>query len=286
MTNVRNWLGHHALATYFVLSLVLTWAIAIPLALTTQRLWDYPLSAGLHYLTALGPLLAALLVTSVTAGKPGLANMLERITRVRIGWRWWVIAAGSPVGLFALAALVARVAEGSWPDLSGLGTVNFLGDIGPTAALVLWIVTFGFGEETGWRGFALANLQRRHSVATATAVVAVIWAVWHAPFWFYLPSYQDLGIAGTPGFFIGLFLGAILMTWLYNSTGGSIAAVAVWHALFNFFSGSQATDGLMNGVMSTAVAFWAVGIVVFAYWRRSGVTQPDVGSTRVKAVRA
>jgi uncharacterized protein len=59
-----------------------------------------------------------------------------------------------------------------------------------------------------------------------------------------------------------LLLGAILMTWLYNGTGGSVAAVAVWHALFDFFSGSQATDGLMNSVMSIVVALWAVGIAI------------------------
>jgi membrane protease YdiL (CAAX protease family) len=153
-----------------------------------------------------------------------------------------------------VAALVARVVEGSWPDIRGLGEVNFLRDVGVVGALILWIATFGFGEETGWRGFALAHLQRRHSVATATMVVAVIWAVWHIPYWFYVPGYQDLGIAGAPGFFIALLLGSILMTWIYNSTGGSVVAVAVWHALFDVFSGSQATDGLMNGVMSTVVA--------------------------------
>jgi hypothetical protein len=77
-------------------------------------------------------------------------------------------------------------------------------------------------------------------------------------------------MAGAPGFFIGLLLGGIVMTWLYNGSGGSIAAVALWHALFDFFSGSQATDGLMNGVMSTVVAVWAVGIVLVAFWRERG----------------
>jgi uncharacterized protein len=162
--------------------------------------------------------------------------------------------------------------------------VNFLGEVGAVAAFAAVDPTFGFGEETGWRGFALAQLQRRHSVATATVLVAVMWAVWHTPYWFYLPGYQELGIAGAPGFFVGLLLGAILMSWLYNATGGSIAAVAVWHALFDFFSGSQATDGLMNGVMSTVIVLWAVGIVVVAYWRQRTATQVTARGPRADPV--
>jgi hypothetical protein len=55
-----------------------------------------------------------------------------------------------------------------------------------------------------------------------------------------------------------LLPGAILMTWLYTSTAGSVAAVAVWYALFDLFSGSPVADGVMNGLMSTVVALWAV----------------------------
>src|SRR4051794_13368767 len=113
MTNIRNWLGDHAFAAYVVLTLTISWAVAIPLALVAQDIWVVHLPFGLHYLTSLGPITAALIVTAAVTGKPGLANLLARMTRWRIGWRWWLVAAGSPIGLFAVAAVVARVAEGS-----------------------------------------------------------------------------------------------------------------------------------------------------------------------------
>jgi membrane protease YdiL (CAAX protease family) len=243
MNRVTNWAKSHEVRAYFALALAISWTLAIPLALTAGQTVDVRVPFGWHYLASLGPITAALAVTAVVAGKAGAADLLARMARWRIGLKWWLVASGSPVCLSLLAAVVARVAEGAWPNLRRVGEVTLLGDIGALAALSLWVFTFGFGEETGWRGFALARLQRRHLVATATALVAVIWAVWHVPYWFYLPGYLDLGIAGAPGFFVGLLLGAIVMTWLYTGTGGSIAAVAVWHALFDFFSGSQARNG-------------------------------------------
>ena len=71
----------------------------------------------------------------------------------------------------------------------------------------------------------------------------MVWAVWHVPAFFYLRTNMRLGVGVIPGFIVGLTLGAILLTWLYNSTRGSVLAVAIWHALFHFFSATEATDG-------------------------------------------
>lgn len=97
------------------------------------------------------------------------------------------------------------------------------------AALPLWILTFGIGEETGWRGFALPRLQRGRSALSATIILWVFWALWHLPLFFY--SYEASIL---PGFLIGLLAGAITLTWLYNSTSGTILLVALWHGTFNF----------------------------------------------------
>jgi membrane protease YdiL (CAAX protease family) len=182
-----------------------------------------------------------------TAGVRGLAGQLARW---RIGFRWWLVALGSPLALYAGGTLASRVVTDSWPDLTSLGEVNFLGNIG-LWAIPLWVVTFGFGEETGWRGFAQERLQRSHSPLTATMVVGLVWLLWHLPAFFYLPTYVAMGgLGAVPGFGVGLLLGAVLLTWLYNGTGGSVMAVAVWHALYDLFSASQATNPAANVVMN------------------------------------
>jgi membrane protease YdiL (CAAX protease family) len=137
-----------------------------------------------------------------------------------------------------------------------LGSVNFLGQLGYWA-LPLWTFTFGFGEETGWRGFALPELQRGRSAFSATMILAGVWALWHLPQFFYV---FELSIAAV-GWLISLFAGAIVLTWLYNSSGASILMVAIWHACFNFVSASTAETGILPLAVSALVIFAAITIL-------------------------
>jgi uncharacterized protein len=120
------------------------------------------------------------------------------------------------------------------------------------------------GEELGWRGFALPRLQQGRGALAATLLLGVVWAGWHLPAFFYLPNFRAMGLAGAPGFALGVLAGAVLLTWLYNSTGGSLLAVILWHGMFNVFTASQAGQGTVAMVMSIAVMVWAVAALALA----------------------
>jgi membrane protease YdiL (CAAX protease family) len=78
--------------------------------------------------------------------------------------------------MFALAILFNYVISGSWPDIQLLGRVEYLGEIGVVLAILLWLFTFGFAEETGWRGFAVPTLQKKHSPLVTALVIGGVWS--------------------------------------------------------------------------------------------------------------
>jgi hypothetical protein len=93
------------------------------------------------------------------------------------------------------------------------------------------------------------------------------------------------------GWIIALFCGAVVLSWLYNRSGGSILLVAVWHATYNLISGTDASTGLLAATATTlviALAVTLVGLEIRAS-RRGGTsvlaptprgTSPDVTRPR------
>jgi membrane protease YdiL (CAAX protease family) len=256
ISSISSWVKKHSLATYFLLATAVSWAVEIPLALKAQGLVEVPAPYAVHYLAAYGPLLSAIIVTGLTDGAAGLRDLGGRMLKWRVKPAWWLVAV-APLWVYALLTGLFWAAGGQWLNLDLLGQIDFLPDLG-LAALLLWILTFGIGEETGWRGYALPRLQKGRSALSATVILWAFWALWHLPMFFY--SY-DAGIL--PGFLLGLLAGAITFTWLYNSTGGSILLIAVWHGAFNSTTGCTACKAEATAaILSMLVMIWAVVIVI------------------------
>ncbi|GIK54332.1 MAG: CPBP family intramembrane metalloprotease [Planctomycetota bacterium] len=249
------------LVIYFTLAYVFSWAIGIPLALAKQGIIQPIFPQWFHYFVAYGPMISALIVTWTTQGQQGIKELWGRITKWQVESIWWLVAL-SPLIIGIFVALAMNLLTDTNISLSDLGEIHFLPSIG-IGALFLWLATFGIGEEIGWRGYALPRLQKGHNALYATVILAFFWALWHLPQFFYL---FDTSIA--IGWAIGLFAGAIVFTWLFNSAEGSILIVAIFHGCFNFISASNAGNGLLAAVISTIVMIWAI-VVVFVYKPKS-----------------
>ncbi len=260
---IRRW----PLASFVVLAYAVSWAWMFPFVaagdvVKTGVAWPT------HFPALLGPALAALVVTALVWGRAGVCDLLARMARWRMPLRWWA-AAVSPLAFLGVALAVAAAA-GKLPRGSDFGLYSGLPAIGvaPVAVIAILIT---FGEETGWRGFALPLLQRRHGALAAALLVTPIWALWHLPYFFTLATYRDFAPVGYVGFVFGLACGSIVLTWLYNGTGGSILACAVWHGVFNLATGTAAATGTIQAVTTTFVyvqAFLLVGLELRA--RRRG----------------
>lgn len=249
--------GTSALVAYALLAYGLSWAWLIPLAVSGSVV-EQGSGQPTHFPALLGPMFAALLVAWRTGDLP---RLLRSMTMVRVRTRWWVFAL-SPVLLGCVVWAMLAMAGAQLPQVSGFAEMSGLpSTVGVAAVAALVLLVNGFGEETGWRGFALPLLQRRFSPLAAMSIVAVLWAGWHLPMFFVVGNFRSFGAGTVVGWFLGLLAGSIVLGWLYNRSGGSVVLVAVWHAGFNMVSGTAAATGVLAAVATTAVMTLAAVLV-------------------------
>lgn len=250
------------LIAFFVLTFVISWGIEIPIALSVHGLLSTQIPLSYHWLAAYGPLLAALIVTRFAEGPPGIRRLLHGLTIWRVERSYVLFVLLAPPILFAAALVVARLLQGSWPALAPLGQVDYLPYLGVLPALGLWLLTWGFGEEVGWRGFALPRLQAGRSAFSASMLLGVIWGIWHIPAHFYRDTLSAVGLLlAIPMLLISLLAASCVFTWLYNGTRGSLLMVILLHGWFNYLATSPAGGDYAPIVMSALMVFWAVRVV-------------------------
>jgi membrane protease YdiL (CAAX protease family) len=249
------------LVVYFVLAYAISWAFMLPVALSAQGIISPNVPYALYYLASFGPALSAVIVTCATTGRPGLRSLLSRLWKWRVGFRYYAFAVLGPIALFGVAVLANRVIIGAWPDLSLLGQADYAPYLGIPGVLVLWFLTYGLGEETGWRGFALPHLQRTRPAANAALLLGVLWAGWHLPAFFFRDTYVEMGLPGFAMFVVSICFASVVFAWLYNSTGGSLLLVILFHVFFNWLSVSEAGGQFVAILMSAPVIAWAIFVV-------------------------
>ena len=250
---------HRALLIYCLLTAVISWSLWAPLV------WLGPLRAGqsplkyLHLLGALGPAIAGLICARLFGGPAAFAVLRGRILRWRVPLKWHLIAWLGPFALLALALGMAALWEG--------GIANpFIGNAEFAALpLVLYwsavLVFYGFGEEIGWRGFVLPVLQNQFPALLSTLILSVIWALWHLPLFWFSPGLAALDSGGIVGWGLSLLTGAVILTWLANSTGGGVLIAAGFHATMDL-AFAPSLSPLATSLIGGMVTVWGVGVLI------------------------
>src|SRR5262249_26869872 len=157
----------------------------------------------------------------LTRGRAGVRALLARYGIWRVGLGYYGVALLLPFLLLLGAILISTL----------LGT---FGQAVPPLPVVVTtiIVALVFNgifnqEEIGWRGFAPPRLQARWSALQASLVLGVIWGLWH------LPLFLTLGTPNAQlpflGFLLNVMAQTILLTWLFNSTRGSLLLCQLLH---------------------------------------------------------
>lgn len=137
------------------------------------------------------------------------------------------------------------------------------------------------GEELGWSGYALDPMQERWSAFHASLVLGVVWALWHviamveagqSPAWI---AWGCLDMLAT----------RVLMVWLYNNTGKSVFAVALYHAIANLSIKSMFPGGAYEAERVVALILAGAAAAVTIVWgprtlTRGSSSWPDAATWR------
>ncbi len=221
---------------YFALTYAFSWAfwgIAYlfarnqpPVTGTTEDLLAAapPALLALVLLGVFGPFFAAFVLTWQRQGRSGAAALWRSGWRVRIGVKWFLVA----LLIFPAIRIVALLAAGSG--------VSFEAFTRPLSLLGLTVFMYflggPFGEEFGWRGYALPRLLNRSNALTASLVIGFFWVCWHLPL-FIIPGSPQSQIPFWP-WAISVFAMAIIITWVHVNVGGVVFAAILVHTMANF----------------------------------------------------
>lgn len=252
-------------ATFYLLTFLISWGFWIPAVLASQRLlpFEYPVVlAGV--LGAWGPGLAAIFLTALSAGRAELKSLLGRLLIWRVGLPWYLFVLCWPAVLSLLATGIAMLFGAPAPDFANPPVVSqypappeaFAYGFLPLLPMVFLTSLFSsaLGEELGWRGFLLPRLQSRSGALIASLGLGLVWAIWHLPrLW--TPG-ESFDLAGAAWFTLSLVLNAVLYTWVFNNTRGSLLLVVLFHtsqAVTNLFLAGVLDPLLMNALTALLV---------------------------------
>jgi membrane protease YdiL (CAAX protease family) len=251
----------HPVIWFYVLAFGISWIGLIPGVLGSRGIasFDSPFIQFLGILFAIGPALAAVIMSQVVEGRAGVQNLLKGLLKWRVGLVWYLVAVLGPV-VIVMAGKVLT-------NLMGLTgeSAAVLGDPFLFIAAVFTVILSNTGEEFGWRGFALPHLQKRHNALSATLIVGILWGFWHLPLVFLTGS----PMAQSPLIWlISIVASAFIYTWLYNSTQGSILLVALFHSVLNIFG------AFISGVSPVAYALvnCVVAITLIAVFGKANLS--------------
>ena len=236
---MKTFLKKHQIIIFFTLTFIISWS---------------PWYTGGVGFKAAGPSYAGLIVVLLVSGWEGIKEMLGRLVKWRVGYRWWVVAFFGPL-LVVLTAIGLHILAGGEAPSFQVWKVEPL--MIPVLMLILISPIGGAGGEEpfGWRGYAQPMLQEKlgkWAPVITSFIIGIVWAVWHLPE-FYNPASTQyaLGWSGFVPLIIMEITNSIIMTWLFNKTGGSVlVAGVIWHLAVDTFSTTLLTGFTVTGMLA------------------------------------
>jgi membrane protease YdiL (CAAX protease family) len=174
-----------------------------------------------------GPFFSAFFLTWRRQGRAGAAALWKSGWNIKLGWIWLLVA----LLLYPVIRYAALILGGAGVSFESFNNPLTLVGMG----LFMYFLGGPFGEEFGWRGYALPRLLQNFSMVNASLIIGIFWICWHLPL-FVIPGSPQAQIPFWP-WALGVVAMATIMTWIHVNVGGIVFAAIILH-----FSANWAND--------------------------------------------
>jgi membrane protease YdiL (CAAX protease family) len=237
MNTNPTFIERYALPLFLILTPLL--GIAIPLFLPLPPV-------VVVFMAAFVPALMAILLTAMTDGRKGVAALLQKVFQWRIGFKWYAIALGLPLGIHLAIGVLALL-------LGWIPAIQIRPWSLPQFIVGVLILIWAVLEEVGWRGYALPKVLATRSALFSALLIGIAWGVFHLG----LGAMESRPLIPT---FLVPFGFSVVLTWLFIQTRGNLVMATLCHFGFNYFV-------IFEEGMTLAQILWleAIVILVFAF---------------------
>jgi uncharacterized protein len=274
MKTIKAFIKRHPVLSFYALAFAITWGGLIMVVGGPSEILGTPEHFQTRFALVMlawlaGPSVASILMTGLVHGRAGFRDLLARMTRWRVGARWYAVALlTAPLLVTAVLFALSLISPVFLPTIlttSDKAALLLMGIVGT--------IVGGIFEELGWTGFATPTLLRlRHGVLATGLIVGVLWGVVHFPLYYWASG--SLSGALSPALLVGAQVLAwfpayrVLMVWVYERTESLLLAMLMHASLTAsqviFASMATAVPLFTYTLVFGAVVWVVVGVVAVA----------------------
>jgi uncharacterized protein len=250
------------ITTFVIVLFAVSWIGAAPMVLASwEKIQPNAFYKVLQIVMMLfGAALVSIWASAVNGGKLAVKDLLRGLLRWRAGIAWWLGVLFGPALAAAAAIWIGAAITGAPP--------KFRSAEDTLAVFMSAFVPYFFlnTEEIAWRGYLLPRMQARISAVKASAIIGVLWGVFHFPI-FLMKGGHPAGFKLLP-YLVLTFLLTFIFTTVFNRTGGSLLLAHLLHQCVNSWSEAipffpRATGNDVATYVDMALVALVVAIFVF-----------------------
>ena len=265
--NVREISSNSFPWKYFIIAFTFSWILWFPGILQSRGVISTPLPLLLFVIIgSFGPFVSSFYLTYRKEAKPGVKRLWKRALNFKIPIKWLALIISLPLCITGISLYLKILFGGEKPDLQLMTN--------PIAILVAFLFCFflggSFGEEFGWRGYALDRLQQKWNALASSLILGFIWGLWHLPLFFaeglsqsYIPFWA---------FLIWTMSSSIFFTLFHNNTNGNILVALLFHTMGNLSYGAlfpiveMKHGGDQRGFIYFIILYAIISMIVVLIW--------------------